>query len=30
MILMHIDAVQQFRHIETPEDGHLGPKHVVF
>jgi hypothetical protein len=25
----HIDAVWQFRHIQTPEDGHIGPKHVA-
>jgi hypothetical protein len=26
---MHIDAVWQFRKIQIPEDGHIGPKHVV-
>jgi hypothetical protein len=26
---MHIDAVWQFRQIQTPEDGHIGPKHIV-
>jgi hypothetical protein len=25
---MHIDAVWQFRQIQTPEDGHIGLKHV--
>jgi hypothetical protein len=29
VILTHIDAVWQFRQIQTPEDGHIGPKHVV-
>jgi hypothetical protein len=29
VILMHIDAVQQFRQIQTPEDSHVGRKHVV-
>jgi hypothetical protein len=29
VILTHIDAVWQFRQIQTPEDGHLGAKHVV-
>jgi hypothetical protein len=29
VILKHIDAVWQFRQIQTPEDGHIGPKHVV-
>jgi hypothetical protein len=29
VILMHIDAVEQFRQLQTPEDGHVGPKHVV-
>jgi hypothetical protein len=26
---MHIDAVWRFRQIQTPEDGRLGPKHVL-
>jgi hypothetical protein len=26
--LTQIDAVWQFRQIQTPEDGHIGPKHV--
>jgi hypothetical protein len=30
VILKHIDAVWQFRQIQTPENGHIGPKHVVF
>jgi hypothetical protein len=29
VILTHIDAVWQFRQIQTPEDGHIGSKHVV-
>jgi hypothetical protein len=29
VILTHIDAVWQFRQYQTPEDGHIGPKHVV-
>jgi hypothetical protein len=29
VILAHIDAVWQFRQIQKPEDGHVGPKHVV-
>jgi hypothetical protein len=29
VILTHIDAVWQFRQIQAPEDGHVGPKHVV-
>jgi hypothetical protein len=29
VILTHIDAVWQFRQIQTPEDGHTGPKHIV-
>jgi hypothetical protein len=28
-ILTHIDAVWQFRQIQAPEDGNIGPKHVV-
>jgi hypothetical protein len=27
--LTNIDAVWQFRQIQTPEDGHVGPKNVV-
>jgi hypothetical protein len=26
---MHLNAVWQFRQIQTPEDGHIGSKHVV-
>jgi hypothetical protein len=26
---MHLNAVWQFRWIQTPEDGHIGQKHVV-
>jgi hypothetical protein len=29
VILMHIDAVWQFQQIQTPEGGHIGPKHDV-
>jgi hypothetical protein len=29
VILTHINAVWQFQRIQTPEDGHIGPKHVV-
>jgi hypothetical protein len=29
VILTHIHAVWQFRQTQTPEDGHVGPKHVV-
>jgi hypothetical protein len=29
VILMHLNAVWQFRQIQTPEDGHIGPEHVV-
>jgi hypothetical protein len=28
-ILTHLNAVWQFRQIQTPEDGHIEPKHVV-
>jgi hypothetical protein len=26
---MHLNAVWQFGQIQTPKDGHIGPKHVV-
>jgi hypothetical protein len=29
VILTHINAAWQFRQIQTPEDGHIGPKYVV-
>jgi hypothetical protein len=29
VILTHLNAVWQFRQIQAPEDGHIGPKHVL-
>jgi hypothetical protein len=26
---MHLNAVWQFKQIQTPEDDHIGPNHVV-
>jgi hypothetical protein len=29
VILTHLKVVWQFRQIQTPDDGYIGPKHVV-